>query len=105
MKTEPDTAPGPYYISAIDGPKHAFVSGPYKTHAQALAELDVCREKTIQVDPKTHFAAFGTCRVKADCTKPGFLQTHNLHEIIDPEPDYDGVKPHNHKLLARMDRA
>lgn len=36
-RPEPDTRPGHYYVSCIDGPRTALLAGPFATHAEALA--------------------------------------------------------------------
>jgi hypothetical protein len=72
---QPDTQPGPYYVSAIDGPKSALVSGPYADHATALALVDRARDIASDNDPRAWFAAFGTVRMKPEVNQPGVLQT------------------------------
>lgn len=75
MNTQaPDTAPGPYYVSAVDGKRSAYISGPYATHPEALAQVDVARRIASKHDPRSHFAAFGTMRCKPETTAPGVLQ-------------------------------
>lgn len=60
-----------YYATAVDGPRVALLSGPYPTHAEALAALPEAREKALRVDPKSHFYSFGT--VATDVDRPGVL--------------------------------
>lgn len=59
----PDTKPGPYYVSAIDGQKHALVSGPYATHEEALALVTPAKNIAERHDARAVWAAFGTCRL------------------------------------------
>lgn len=54
-----------YYVSCVDGPRVALPAGPFATHAEALAAVDEQRTKWAELDPRTHFAAWGTCRVRA----------------------------------------
>jgi hypothetical protein len=56
-------APG-YYVSALDGPRHALVAGPFATHEEALSRVDAERAHWCEIDGRAHFAAWGTCRVK-----------------------------------------
>jgi hypothetical protein len=58
-------APG-YYVSAIRGELVALPAGPFATHAEAIASVDSVRTRWADLDPSTHFAAWGTCRVRAD---------------------------------------
>lgn len=73
MTQSPDTKPGYYYVSAIDGARSALVRGPFRDdHAGALASVDSARERMIAIDPRAHWYAFGTCRSDADLG-PGYL--------------------------------
>lgn len=72
---EPDTAPGPYYVSVKDGGRSAFLSGPYETHPEALALVDRARAICQELDPRSAFYAFGTCRMKDGSRPPAVLQT------------------------------
>lgn len=73
-RPEPDTRPGPYYVSALDGPRTALVAGPFPTHAEALSWVDRARTAAGEVDPKAVWYAFGTCRIDdASYARPGVL--------------------------------
>lgn len=65
-----DQRPGHYYVSAIDGPRSALVSGPYPTHQQALDLVPAKRAEAEKLDPKAVFYAFGTCRWYGEGTPP-----------------------------------
>ena len=79
----PDDESGDYFVSAVDGDRRALVSGPYiNDHAAALADLGECRTITERVDPKTVFAAFGTCRLPLESGRIGFLQRHKLRQLF-----------------------
>lgn len=68
----PDTKPGNYYVSVIDGPRSALLLGPFENdHAAALAMVDKVRAKAEEVDPRASWYAFGTCRM--DASRPGRL--------------------------------
>ncbi len=81
---QPDDQPGDYFISAIDGHRHALVSGPYvNDHAAALRDVAECRQLLEDVDPKASFYAFGTCRLPPESQRIGFLQRHKMRELLE----------------------
>lgn len=55
-----------YYTSAIDGSRHALLTGPYDTHQQALDMVEPARDKAVELDPKAWFYAYGTCSIDMD---------------------------------------
>jgi hypothetical protein len=59
-----DTRPGHYYVSVIDGPRYQLLAGPYDTHAQALAQVDKSKSIAQDLDPRSVFYGFGTCRIE-----------------------------------------
>ena len=62
---EPDPRPGQYYCTARYGDRTAFLSGPFATHPEALADLERAKGLALNSgDPKAHFAAFGTSHVE-----------------------------------------
>lgn len=77
---KPDTKPGDYYVTAVDGQRVARLLGPFRNnHAAALAMVDRVREHAYQLDPRSHWYAFGTARWDTDETKPvktGVLNRH-----------------------------
>jgi hypothetical protein len=72
---EPDTQPGPYYVSVKDGSRAAFLSGPYETHEEALALVDRARAICNEHDYRSAFYSFGTCRMKDGSRPPAYLQS------------------------------
>lgn len=60
----PDTRPGPYFVSAIDGTKNYIMAGPYATHAEALAKVEPARNIANDHDGRAWFMAWGTCRIE-----------------------------------------
>lgn len=66
----PDPRPGAYYVSAIDGPRSALLAGPWPTHAEALAMVDRVRALANELDPRSHWYAFGTARLPDDDSVP-----------------------------------
>ena len=72
----PDDRPGNYYVTAIDGERHAFLLGPYQDdHATALAMVDEARRIAQELDPRAFWYAYGTARVTG-YAKPGILNDH-----------------------------
>ena len=72
---------GFYYVDCIpQAGKATLLSGPYRSHAAALADVENVRRITNDTDPRSHFMAFGTCRSDTD-RGPGILQRHNLHAL------------------------
>ena len=75
---EPDTQPGEYYVTVIDGDRYARLLGPFTdNHSGALAMVDAVREKAYELDPKSHWYCFGTCRLPNDsaAVRPGKLNS------------------------------
>ena len=72
-EVEPDSAPGPYYVSVRDGERFALLLGPFETHREALAMVEPVRVKAVDFNRFAHFYSFGTCRVKSEYRKPGRL--------------------------------
>jgi hypothetical protein len=67
----PDTQPGAYYVTVLDGRRYGRLLGPFiDDHAGALAMVDVVRKRAEELDPRALFYSFGTCRVPADDSIP-----------------------------------
>ena len=63
-----------------------MVSGPYQKHADALALVDKARGICQDIDPRAHWYAFGTARIKdATCTDPGVLQRRGYNLALERE--------------------
>jgi hypothetical protein len=62
-----------YYVSAVDGGRSALASGPYDTHAEALARVDEVREKAVRQDGQAHFYSWGTVAMPGTHRKKGQL--------------------------------
>ena len=60
-----------YYVSVQDGKKTGLLSGPYKTHAEAVAKVNEVKEKALEVDSGAAFYSFGTVATKT--SKKGSL--------------------------------
>lgn len=72
---QPDTAPGNYYVSAVDPDTRDLylMLGPFPNdHASALAAVDEVRALCMKHGGvKAHFMSYGTVRVADGVTKPG----------------------------------
>jgi len=52
-----------YYVSVIDGRRRGALLGPYGTHDEALENVQRGRNLAYDADPRSHWYAFGTCKV------------------------------------------
>lgn len=64
-----------YYVSIVDGQKFNVVAGPFRTHQQAIDTVEPAKEVGRKVDPKSHFYAWGTVKLKTG-HKEGCLNAH-----------------------------
>ena len=62
-----------YYVSAADAGRTALLSGPYDTHAEALAKVDSVRRRAEERDSGAVFYSFGTVAMPATYTQKGQL--------------------------------
>ena len=69
---EPDSTPGNYYVSCVDGGRVGLLLGPFvDDHRAALSAVEAVREAAYAADPRSWFYSFGTVRVDTD--RPGVL--------------------------------
>ena len=59
-----DERPGAYYVSVRDGERFGLLTGPFATHAEALAAVRATRVVAQAKDVKSAFYAFGTARLE-----------------------------------------
>ena len=64
-----------YYVSIIDGERWALILGPFRTHQEALDMVDKARDVGCEIDRKSHFYGWGTCKV-ADGRAVGVLNKY-----------------------------
>lgn len=76
---EPDPRPGDYFVAARDGERYGLVHGPFPTHREALLAVDDARRALEGLDPRAHWYAFGTLRLKPGSDRVGFLQKLGTH--------------------------
>ena len=82
MKQLPDSAPGNYYVSAVDGPNTWLLLGPFMNdHAGALEMVEKVRDLANNADARSCFYAFGTVRMAEDYTKPGSANKYLMPEM------------------------
>jgi hypothetical protein len=85
---EPDTQPGYYYVSVIDGTRFGLLLGPFENdHVKALNMVEAVRKKAEELDPWGAFYGFGTCRVPLDTQDPPEGRLNDLfsgHQLILP---------------------
>ena len=49
-----------FYVTVRDGPRTGYLLGPYRTHREALAQVDRGRSLAYDADPRAPFYAYGT---------------------------------------------
>lgn len=71
---KPDTKPGHYYVTAVDGARIYGMAGPFvNDHASALAAVDKVRQFACEEDGRASFMLWGTARYGTDVTQKGRL--------------------------------
>lgn len=68
---ETPTCPGDggrYYVTVRDGSRTGWLLGPYETHAEALANVQRGNDLANRADPRAHWYAFGTARIRDAAT-------------------------------------
>ena len=60
-----------FYVSAIDCGKYALMLGPFKTHEGALQKVNACRNKAYDIDPRSHWWQWGTCKKSNETPQRG----------------------------------
>ena len=63
-----------YYVTMIRDGKIGVLSGPYATHADALAQVEYAYDIACELDPRCAFDSRGTALIASD--RPGALQRH-----------------------------
>ncbi len=60
-----DSAGSAYYVTIQDAGRSAFVAGPYASHGEAEADLELVRNLGEALDPRAVWYAWGTARADA----------------------------------------
>lgn len=50
-----------FYTSVIDGTRRGYLSGPFETHAEALADVERVRRRAQTDNARAWFYGFGMC--------------------------------------------
>lgn len=83
----PNSQPGPYWVTVVDGSRFIPLAGPFRTHPQALAQVEPCRNFAENNYSDVSFYGFGTARCE-DLPIGRFNDTLGLdetHGIYDPK--------------------
>jgi hypothetical protein len=74
-------SPGAYYVTCIDSGSFWKMSGPYPTHAAALADVDKVLAIVNKRDPRAWFMSWGTLLMKDGTIEPGACQKAGVLEL------------------------
>lgn len=58
-----------YYVTVRDAGRLGTLVGPFITKGAADAHVDPARKASYDVDPRSHFYAFGTSRIKTPAAR------------------------------------
>jgi len=64
-----------FYVSIIDADRFNAVAGPFKTHQEALDMVNPAIKAGGELDPRSHFYAWGTVKM-VNGHKEGMLNEH-----------------------------
>lgn len=74
MTQTPDTKPGNYYVTAINGKSTAWLAGPFRDgHRAALNMVAAAKKIAQEVDPRAFWYAYGTARTDYSYDRAGVL--------------------------------
>ena len=72
----PNSEPGNYYVSVVDGNRFGLLLGPFNSHQEALNMVQKAKNKAYELNPaEAAFAGFGTLRIE-DYNRPGKLNSY-----------------------------
>ena len=80
-----------YYVTLRDGSRVAWLLGPFKDHERAKCAVKEATDKACEVDPRCHFAAYGTASLDKE-------QEHQF-----PAGRLNGVLPHLLELTLNLE--
>lgn len=69
----PHSEPRDYFVTMQRGSRTAWLVGPFKTHTEALANVERARVEAQRIDPWTDFDAFGTASLPINSGRAGAL--------------------------------
>lgn len=79
----PDTKAGAYYVSAIDGPHHYLLLGPFAIHAHAIQAVGEVQDFASE-HPKGFWMSYGTVRYPEGHAKEGSANKYLPHLLNQP---------------------
>lgn len=73
-----------YYVTLQRGKRTAYLLGPFANHDDAKAAVGVAVAKANEIDPWTHFDAYGTSSItrETDAPLPPGKLNHMLPELL-----------------------
>lgn len=71
-----------FYVSIFRGKQFRLIAGPYPTEPDARARLTEMRLRANELDPRTSFDFFGTCRVQQTEPLPNGILTPSQHLLF-----------------------
>lgn len=84
-----------YYVSCVDGERHALLAGPFAHQRQAAAQVEKIRVVGEKLDPWAAFYSFGTCKV-ATGHRDGGLNEHIDFDNLPHKPKQWVKRPNNY---------
>lgn len=78
-----------YFASSRYYDRHAFLVGPFRTHALALAAVKDAKRTVYKHDLQACWYGYGTCRLPLDQVRDEKV-VGKLHELMDVQVDADG---------------
>lgn len=71
-----------FWVTVRDGARYAAISGPYKTHPEALAMVPTVRAWGENADPRAVFYAWGTSALAADYAPRTITEPDGTKRIV-----------------------
>jgi hypothetical protein len=88
----PDTRPGDYFVSVHNqGQKPRLALGPFKTHKEAISQVEAVRQYMLEADPQGHFYGYGTARQEEGSGNNGSLNNRLGYGPVNRIPMESGI--------------
>ncbi len=88
----PDTRPGDYFVSVHNqGQKPRLALGPFKTHKEAISQVEAVRQYMLKADPQGHFYGYGTARQEEGSGNNGSLNNRLGYGPVNQLPMESGI--------------
>lgn len=74
-----------YYVTLRRDNRTAWLLGPFARHDDAKAAVRAAVDKAYEIDPRTHFDAYGTSSItrESDVPLPPGKLNHLLQDLLD----------------------